>query len=59
MTTGTSALRALEEIKNKFRTSKGKHLIMRRDMHPLSSHDLMILSTIQGQANDEQLNKWI
>ncbi|KAJ1371674.1 hypothetical protein KIN20_033660 [Parelaphostrongylus tenuis] len=34
-------------------------LIMRHDMHPLSLHQVMFLPTIKGQAEANQLNRWL
>lgn len=32
---------------------------MGRDLHSLSLHYVMFLPTLQGQATDEQLDKWL
>ncbi|CAJ0595672.1 unnamed protein product [Cylicocyclus nassatus] len=34
-------------------------LIMGRDLHPLSLHFVMFIPTIQGQANDDQIDEWL
>lgn len=34
-------------------------LIMGRDLHAMSLHYVMFLPTLQGQATDEQLDKWL
>uniref|UniRef100_A0A914WXU4 Acyl-coenzyme A oxidase N-terminal domain-containing protein n=1 Tax=Plectus sambesii TaxID=2011161 RepID=A0A914WXU4_9BILA len=36
-----------------------QNLVMARDAHPLALHYVMFLPTLQGQASDEQQEKWL